>query len=411
MSLDPEVRRKLLAVQKIGGNKKCIDCGAANPQWCLPKFGIFICLECAGIHRGLGVHISFVRSITMDLFKPDEVLKLERGGNDRLRSYFEDHGVDMTLPARLKYDNYVAEDYKEIMICEVEGREFVPKDHTGQKLPTAADENTPVSSTPSRSGAGTPTMQSFSLSQSLDALQSRRSGAPNLQKAKSEAYFAELGKSNELRPDHLPPSKGGKYAGFGNTPVPQKSAGGSLNDFTVNNMQSDPWGTISKGWGLFSSTVAKSVNEVNESVIKPAVNKIQEGDVGVEAKRAMAQFGQKMQQTGKYGQETFQTFTKDMQQNGLGKTVDSKFSLLFEGLNVSGQEEKVQPAFGVQRPLQKTQLQGFSLLNDNVADTPVAAPTRVVPSRTTPVAKSTYEPKNTSESKGLLDEDDGWDDF
>ncbi|KAG7196022.1 Zn finger-containing GTPase- Activating Protein for ARF [Scheffersomyces spartinae] len=405
MSLDPEVRRKLLAAQKVGGNKKCIDCGAANPQWCLPKFGIFICLECAGIHRGLGVHISFVRSITMDLFKPDEVLKLERGGNDRLKSYFEEHGVDMSLPARLKYDNYVAEDYKQLMVCEIEGREFVPEDHTGQKLPTIGDENV-HSNTPSSSGTGTPTtMQSFGLNQQ-DPLQSRRStGINSQQKAKSEAYFAELGNLNDLRPEHLPPSQGGKYAGFGNTPVPQKATsgsggGGSLNDLSVNNLQSDPWGTISKGWGLFSSTVAKSVSEVNESVIKPAVSKIQEGDVGVEAKKAMAQFGQKMQQTGKYGQETFQSFTKDMQENGLS---NSKFTLLFDG-----GKKPVQPAFGIEKPLHRTDLQGFSLLNTELDK---AIPTKVVPNRTTPVAKSTYQPKNISESKGLLDEDDGWDDF
>ena len=32
-----------------------------------------------------------------------------------------------------------------------------------------------------------------------------------------------------------------------------------------------------------------------------------------------------MQQTGKYGQETFQTFTKDINENGLNKTLDSTF--------------------------------------------------------------------------------------
>lgn len=281
MSIDPETRRKLLALQKLEGNKRCFDCDAFNPQWASPKFGIFICLECAGIHRGLGVHISFVRLITMDQFKPEEVLRMEKGGNTRCKEYFEEHGLDLGLAPKAKFDNFVAEDYKELLSCIVEGREYVQRDRLAQLLPVA--------------GAG-----------------------PNVEARPekitvNEEYFAQLGSQNEQRPEHLPPLQGGKYAGFGNTPAKQGSSG-----FSFAGLQDDPMGTLSKGWGIFSLTVAKLVTDVHELVIRPGFQNLQDTDFGTEAKRAMAQFGQKMQQTGKYGQETFSLFTKDIQENGWG---------------------------------------------------------------------------------------------
>lgn len=340
MSFDPETRRKLLILQKVGDNKKCFDCAAPNPQWASPKFGIFICLECAGIHRGLGVHISFVRSITMDQFKPEETLRMEKGGNERLKKYFTEHGVDLSLPAKHKFDNYIAEDYKELLTCDIEGREYVQKDHSGESLPKSWDA------------------KSSSESSGQEPIQSRRTNGqlPPDQKQKNESYFTQLGNTNATRSEELPPNQGGKYGGFGNTPQPQNSSNnGSLAGFTLDNIQNDPIGVFSKGWGLFSSAVTKSVNEVHESVIKPGFTHLQENDITSEAKKAMAQFGQKMQETGKYGQETFQQFTSEVQEKGLNKTFDSKFGTLF-----GGTEESVKPAFGFSKPTEKTKYEGLS---------------------------------------------------
>eukprot|EP01068_Selenidium_serpulae_P014557 Selendium_serpulae@DN6109_c2_g3_i6.p3 len=74
-------------------NNRCIDCGSANPPWASVSHGIFVCLECIGKHRGLGVHISFTRSTTMDTWNPPQKSIMEIGGNSKCEKFFEEHGI------------------------------------------------------------------------------------------------------------------------------------------------------------------------------------------------------------------------------------------------------------------------------------------------------------------------------
>ena len=64
-------------------NRRCADCHAADTQWASVNLGLFICLECSGVHRALGVHISKVRSITMDAWYPNQVARMRTVGNER----------------------------------------------------------------------------------------------------------------------------------------------------------------------------------------------------------------------------------------------------------------------------------------------------------------------------------------
>ena len=58
---------RLQALLSSPGNAMCADCSTSSHlTWAAINLGIFLCIDCAGIHRGLGTHISKVRSLELD---------------------------------------------------------------------------------------------------------------------------------------------------------------------------------------------------------------------------------------------------------------------------------------------------------------------------------------------------------
>ena len=46
----------------------------ADPRWISTNLGVVTCIECSGIHREMGVHVSRIQSLELDKLGTSELL-------------------------------------------------------------------------------------------------------------------------------------------------------------------------------------------------------------------------------------------------------------------------------------------------------------------------------------------------
>uniref|UniRef100_A0A3B4WR54 ArfGAP with GTPase domain, ankyrin repeat and PH domain 2 n=1 Tax=Seriola lalandi dorsalis TaxID=1841481 RepID=A0A3B4WR54_SERLL len=89
----------LQAIRNAKGNNFCVDCDAPNPTWASLNLGALICIECSGIHRNLGTHLTRVRSLDLDDLPREMTLVLRAIGNHMVNSIWETRTLGRRKPA------------------------------------------------------------------------------------------------------------------------------------------------------------------------------------------------------------------------------------------------------------------------------------------------------------------------
>jgi len=81
--LDKQSHATLKALRSKLLNNECFDCTQSMPGWAALPHGVFVCIDCAQVHRHLGRHISQVKAVNTGtyLWFAPEVALMEKVGN------------------------------------------------------------------------------------------------------------------------------------------------------------------------------------------------------------------------------------------------------------------------------------------------------------------------------------------
>jgi len=200
-SLDNQIKilEELLA---LPANKNCADCGERGPRWASINLGVFVCIRCSGIHRSLGVHITKIKSVSLDKWTPEHIKVMQEIGNEKAKEIYE-YDVPDNFQRTNTIENWIRAKYDRKEFMKKETKEQKKKTKPETKLtdgPKDRDEKKKQSHAPSQ----TTTIQSIkSPSENLiflgEAPKQEIDQFSDFKSANSEPNF----KMNTVTPSHL----------------------------------------------------------------------------------------------------------------------------------------------------------------------------------------------------------------
>lgn len=106
-------QQTIKSLLKLEANKVCADCKRnKHPRWASWNLGVFVCIRCSGIHRGMGTHISRVKSVDLDAWTDEQLQSILSWGNARANKYWEAKLAVGHAPSEAKIENFIRTKYE-----------------------------------------------------------------------------------------------------------------------------------------------------------------------------------------------------------------------------------------------------------------------------------------------------------
>ena len=119
-----QLKAELESLYTAPSNSQCFDCDNKPAHWASINNGVYLCLDCSGEHRGFGISCSYIKSVTLDQWTPNQVAFMRVGGNERLKTFLLSHDMPDYLDKKQIYCSKLMSYYRRMLKAEANNEMF-----------------------------------------------------------------------------------------------------------------------------------------------------------------------------------------------------------------------------------------------------------------------------------------------